>query len=439
MRITECVPLPGQGFVARSGDLLVISDGVASDPDVLLTVLAEVASGGGDGSDLVRRVARAALESDGQPAWACVGPAGDGEVVVLVHGNAVATVSADGGDAVSITAEGAVIPVSRVFAGASITAELSLGAPAAADARLRLDGGIVHGGGARITATAAGVPAGQPSQGGYTKPLEQIQLEKVWRDQAQPDQTQPGQAQPGQAQPDQVAAIQVEPERVKPEKVKPEKVKPEARAPAEPAPVQGFHQPDPNAAFESILFVQPDQTAPAAADPVSQIEEIHADDHDEQSPAMVEGVLCARSHFNDPDVQYCRQCGLSMVQLTRNVQLRPRPPLGVLLMDDGMTFTLDTDYVLGREPVLDADVAAGRARPLRVADPDGTVSRLHLRVALVGWKVQVSDLGSANGSVLYPTSGKESRLKPHEPVIIQPGTKIAIGHRNLRFESYLSH
>ena len=41
------------------------------------------------------------------------------------------------------------------------------------------------------------------------------------------------------------------------------------------------------------------------------------------------------------------------------LQRRPRPPLGVLVFDDGTRVTLDGDYVLGREPVLDFDVMAG--------------------------------------------------------------------------------
>ena len=83
----------------------------------------------------------------------------------------------------------------------------------------------------------------------------------------------------------------------------------------------------------------------------------------------------------------------------------------------GSRVTLDGDYVLGREPVLDFDVMAGRARPLRISDPEGTVSRLHLRVSLVGWQVEVSDLGSANGSVLR-APGEERTLAPFEPIVL---------------------
>ena len=153
-------------------------------------------------------------------------------------------------------------------------------------------------------------------------------------------------------------------------------------------------------------------------------------------PAMVEGVLCARNHFNDPDVAYCRQCGISMIQQTRTTQLGQRPPLGVLLLDDGTGFTLDRDYVLGREPVLDGDVAAGRARPLRITDPDGTVGRVHLRVSLVGWQVEVKDLGSVNGSVIHLPAGGEGKLNPYDPVLVEPGTRIGVGQRSIQYLSY---
>ena len=198
-----------------------------------------------------------------------------------------------------------------------------------------------------------------------------------------------------------------------------------------------LHEPNAEADFEWISLVpEPGGTGDVhdhdhAAEPdVPQLAPEGAE------PAMVEGVLCARNHFNDPDVAYCRQCGLSMVQQTRRTQVGQRPPLGVLLLDDGTAFTLDRDYVLGREPVLDTDVAAGLARPLRITDPNGTVGRVHLRVSLVGWQVEVKDLGSVNGSVIYQSGGGEDRLSPHEPVVVKPGTRIGIGQRTAQYLSY---
>jgi hypothetical protein len=216
-----------------------------------------------------------------------------------------------------------------------------------------------------------------------------------------------------------------------------------ATGPAAPGREPPLHNPQ-GSEFEYELFLEPDD-APGQHDhdhdhgPADQ--ELGLDGQAGQDlyvadPALVDGVLCARNHFNDPNVQYCRQCGIAMVQLTQRIQKGPRPPLGVLLLDDGTGFTLDKDYVVGREPVLDGDVAAGRARPLRIPDPGGTVSRLHLRISLIGWQVEVRDINSSNGSVIHFPDGHEQRLLAGDATIIPPGAKIAVGHRSLQYQSY---
>ena len=154
--------------------------------------------------------------------------------------------------------------------------------------------------------------------------------------------------------------------------------------------------------------------------------------YDDPHAVLVDGVLCAAGHFNNPAARACRRCGIGLDQPPRNIKRRPRPPLGVLLLDDGTRFPLDGDYVLGREPAFDSDVIEGRSRPLRINDPNGTVSRLHLRISLAGWQVVVSDLGSANGSVLQSSDG-ECTLPPHEPTMIEPGARIGIGHRSIQY------
>ena len=143
-------------------------------------------------------------------------------------------------------------------------------------------------------------------------------------------------------------------------------------------------------------------------------------------PVLVDGALCARMHFNPPDALFCRECRASMREVTRNIRRQPRPPLGVLLVDDGRGYLLDRDYVIGREPLLDGDVAAGRAAPLPVTDAEGSVSRLHLRVSLVGWRVEVRDLGSANGSVLYRAGGPRP-LAPMDAGCSSPARGSASG------------
>src|ERR1700722_17090298 len=345
MKIISCVPLPGGGLIARHGSLVAVTDSRGQDADPLLAVLTEVAAAAGDGRDLVRMAARAALGCPGQPAWACAGVTADDGMAVLVHGAAVATVSVDGAAEVRLTASDSVIPVTRTFTGASVSVGLAVGNPAAPDPRCWLGDGVVHGGGLALAAAADAAEPAAMMQGTL--------LDMV------------------------------------------------------PAHLAGS------------LLAEVTSSVPASDRPAS----------------LVEGVLCGGEHFNDPEARTCRQCGVSLDQPPRNVQRRQRPPLGVLVFDDGTRVTLDGDYVLGREPVLDFDVMAGRARPLRISDPEGTVSRLHLRVSLVGWQVEVSDLGSANGSVLR-APGEERTLTPFEPIVLEPGTRIGIGHRSMQYLAY---
>jgi len=88
----------------------------------------------------------------------------------------------------------------------------------------------------------------------------------------------------------------------------------------------------------------------------------------------VRGVLCKNGHFNDPQLNYCSVCGISMAQQTLVEVSGPRPPLGLLLFDDGSTFRLDSDYLVGRAPRQDPDVVAGIER-LAGAQMVGGLSR----------------------------------------------------------------
>jgi hypothetical protein len=455
MKITGCAPLPGQGLAARHGDLIVVSEDVGPGPDPLLGVLEEVAATAGDGGALVLAVARAVLANLDQVSGACAGITAGGEVAVLVHGSAVAIVAVDGGQEVQLTASASMLPVSRTFAGTTVTVQLALGIPGDLDARLRLDGGIVSAGGLAVTASASQAKPGT-AMPGTSQPAGQVETavpskaaDTVRR---RPPGPKPVGAQTGiptgvpaggeTAEDKPQVTVSLATVRKQSAAVAAEQETP----PASPGRAPKLHEPNPAADFEWIsLALEPDEPD----EPGEPGEPGEAHDHDHAAepdvpplapegaePVMVEGVLCARNHFNDPDVAYCRQCGLSMVQQTRRTQLGQRPPLGVLLLDDGTAFTLDRDYVLGREPVLDGDVATGLARPLRITDPNGTVGRVHLRVSLVGWQVTVKDLGSVNGSVVYLAAGGEDKLSPHESVVIAPGTRIGIGRRTLQYLSY---
>jgi hypothetical protein len=110
----------------------------------------------------------------------------------------------------------------------------------------------------------------------------------------------------------------------------------------------------------------------------------------------------------------------------------------VLLLDEGAVFQLDADYVIGREPTLDAAVASGEARPLRVTDNAGIVSRVHARVQLDGWRVMVTDLGSANGTRLrLPDQDADQALVPRVPTVLLPGSQVNLGGgRGFHYESH---
>ncbi len=118
------------------------------------------------------------------------------------------------------------------------------------------------------------------------------------------------------------------------------------------------------------------------------------------------------------------------------VRVEPAQQQGaILVLDDGAMFRLDTSYVVGREPERDQDVVAGRARPLRIADREGVVSRVHARVVLEGQAVFVIDLGSSNGTHLCePGEEVWMRIPPRTPVPIVPGTMVLFGRRGIRYE-----
>jgi hypothetical protein len=183
---------------------------------------------------------------------------------------------------------------------------------------------------------------------------------------------------------------------------------------------------------EGVEAREPLPVAGSADEPLDHIPEIAAE------PAKVRGVRCFRGHFNHPNARYCAVCGAGFDQgISRVADFGPRPPLGVLVIDDGSAFVLDTDYVVGREPELDAGVAAGLARALTLVDQERSVSRTHADIKLEGWEVVVSDRGSANGTfVLLPGAQQWSRLPPGQPFRLPPGARVGLGRRSLLFESH---
>jgi len=164
-----------------------------------------------------------------------------------------------------------------------------------------------------------------------------------------------------------------------------------------------------------------------------------ASSSEQESGTTVRGILCSRGHMNDPKTRFCAVCGISMVHQTHDLVSGPRPPLGVIVLDDGSSFSLDNDYVIGRDPESSDLVRTGRARPLVIVDQTFQLSRVHARILLREWDVCIEDAGSANGTrILRPDSDEWTQLVPDNPTVITPGTKIGFSDRELVFDSHFA-
>ena len=149
----------------------------------------------------------------------------------------------------------------------------------------------------------------------------------------------------------------------------------------------------------------------------------------------VQGHLCPRGHLNDPRSQFCNQCGARMDERAALV-VGARPALGVLVFDDGASYTVDSEYLVGRMPESDQRVSAGELGSIVVEDRSGAVSRVHAEIRIDGWDVLLADTGSRNGTfVAGPTQQGWSPLQPGRSRRLVPGTRVRMGGRTFVFEA----
>lgn len=147
----------------------------------------------------------------------------------------------------------------------------------------------------------------------------------------------------------------------------------------------------------------------------------------------VQGIVCSRDHFNNPAAAFCMVCGISMVHVTHNLVPGPRPTLGFVVFDDGSTFGLDRNYVVGREP---GDVVDPHTAPLTVQDNNETLSRRHAEIRLIEWLVHIVDLNSTNGTFIWDAQYERwNQITPNQAVPLSPGDTVALGRRTFVFES----
>ncbi|RBQ18943.1 hypothetical protein DP939_17280 [Spongiactinospora rosea] len=471
-------PLPGNGLVAHVGGLVLVCDAVDAVASELLEAVRDTAANGGDGRALARRAAQVLARSmTAEPIGCAVAGPAAGGIAVLVSGEASATVESESGE-VALAGRDALTWTDRLVPGPVRRVQLRLPGAGEPHPRTRLDEGVVVGGGMTGEYTGADEPGDRPAPAARPAARE-------WRA-PEPDlPPAPAEPEPERAvapaapppssvaslppAPPAPAAPQSDPRAPYPMGDHyPAPMAPPAPMPSGPVPGYGpppgppseqFPLPPPGPQgeppaddadpglgngsggfpdlreqpFEAVLPAPP---APEQAEPAEP--EVPAEQSDPDSRVLVLGVDCKNDHFNDPRVPYCAVCGIALVQRTLVPYQGPRPPLGVLLLDDGMTLRLDTDHLLGRDPERAAEVTSGQARPAKVTSPDGSVSRRHLRVALDGWDVNLVDLGSVNGTQIQPPGDPNFYdIPPNEPVSIAPGTTVRIGvSRTMRYESH---
>jgi hypothetical protein len=157
---------------------------------------------------------------------------------------------------------------------------------------------------------------------------------------------------------------------------------------------------------------------------------------DPTEPPQVRGHLCPRGHLNDPRAQFCLSCGARVEERGGALVSGARPPLGMLIFDDGATRTVDADHLVGRMPEADPRVRAGSLRSLLIEDPSGAVSRVHAEIRLNGWDVLLVDSGSRNGTfVAGPGESAWTPLPARQSRWLVPGTRVRLGGRTFLFEA----
>jgi hypothetical protein len=105
----------------------------------------------------------------------------------------------------------------------------------------------------------------------------------------------------------------------------------------------------------------------------------------------------------------------------------PLAPALQLERHDGSRESLSRPVLIGRSPVAATAPASGpEARLITIVD-DPDISRTHLRVAVEGDAVVVTDLGSKNGTLITLPGSSPRKLRGSEPTVVLPGTLIDLG------------
>ncbi|HXW79632.1 MAG TPA: FHA domain-containing protein, partial [Acidimicrobiales bacterium] len=103
-------------------------------------------------------------------------------------------------------------------------------------------------------------------------------------------------------------------------------------------------------------------------------------------------------------------------------------PVGHLVSGDGVRIPLDRDYVLGREPETDPTVRSGAATPIRLADDENLISRVHSYIGVEAGEVSLRDASSANGTYVAAPGDEAWTSVGSDPVPLAPTWSLRVGN-----------
>lgn|GEM_PF-1610831 len=148
------------------------------------------------------------------------------------------------------------------------------------------------------------------------------------------------------------------------------------------------------------------------------------------------GVYCDRGHFNHPGSTRCLRCGRAIAPGTP-AATGPRPPVGVLLADDGSLWVLDKTYVIGADAASAPEVRGGTARAIQMrAGANHTMAAVHAEVRVSGWDAYLVDRGAEGGTYWQgPASQSWAQLGRSEQRELLDGSHLSCGGRVLTFLS----
>ena len=155
-----------------------------------------------------------------------------------------------------------------------------------------------------------------------------------------------------------------------------------------------------------------------------------------QEPVLVVGQRSVGGHFNHPDATVCWVSGETRGSLGPWVAGRAeRPALGVLLFDDGRSYVVRWNTILGRQPDTDDRVTSGLAAPLSL-EAELTMSRAHLHLELRDWDLFATDISSNGTSIVPAATGQSTKMTPGQPTLLRDGDRLIMEKLSMTYQSH---